>query len=182
VSPDEPDHAGDADEEPASEPDLSDELVVPDDLAELEGAATVAVVVTQLASAQALAAAGALHGLAIDAVDSSIGALAVCRSLSGDGPARVAGALSTVVSGVAVILLERREGQISARRWLDGNPGEELSAGLVLAGAPDVLEDLLLGTTTVADLPGSMTSVGLSRWRALRILASHARAARRSDS
>jgi hypothetical protein len=168
-------------QDPLGEPGDLGDIVIPDDLSALEGDATVAIVVTQVASAQALAAAGALNGLAIDAVDSPVGALAVCRSLSGDGPARVAAALSTVVAGVPVILLERREGQISACRWLNGEPGEDLPPGLVLGDAPEVLEDLLLGTVTVADLPGVVTSVGLSRWRAMRILASRARSTRRSE-
>ena len=43
----------------------------------------------------------------------------------------------------------------------------------------DVLEDLLLGTVVAADVPGVVSSVGLSRFRALRMLAASARANRR---
>ena len=49
----------------------------------------------------------------------------------------------------------------------------------MLSGAPEILEDLLLGTTTPADVDGVVTSVGLSRFRALRMLAASARARRR---
>lgn len=163
------------DEAPAGDP------ATPDDLSGLEEPVTLAVVLTQVASARALAAASALSGLAIDAVDSPVGALAVCRDLAGDGPAAAAGALSRAVKGVPVILLTRRGGQIAAHRWVDGVAGDDLPAGLVLDGAPEVLEDLMLGTTTVADLTGVVTSVGLSRWKAMRMLAAQARDARRSD-
>ena len=55
---------------------------------------------------------------------------------------------------------------------------EDLRAGLVMNGAPEVLEDLLLGTTAAADVPGMVSSVGLSRFRAMRMLAASARANR----
>ncbi len=152
---------------------------VPDDLSSLEEEVTLALVLTQVASAEALAAAGALHGLAIDAVDSPVGAIAVCRDRGGSGPATVASSLSATVKGVPVVLLLRRGGQVTAQRWLNGEPGDDLPAGLVLSDAPAIIEDLVLGTTTVADLSGTVTSVGVSRWKAMRMLAAQARSARR---
>jgi len=49
----------------------------------------------------------------------------------------------------------------------------------MLDGAPDELEDLMLGTRTVADFDGVVSSVGMSRLKAMRVLASAARRARR---
>ncbi len=49
----------------------------------------------------------------------------------------------------------------------------------MLSDAPEVLEDLLLGTTTPSEVDGMVSSVGLSRFRALRVLAASARANRR---
>jgi len=103
----------------------------------------------------------------------------VCRTTAGDGPAQAAGTISRLLRGVPVALLERREGQISATSWLDGDRGEDLAPGLVLGSAPEVLEDLLLGTTTPADIDGVVSSVGMSRLKAMRTLAAAARTARR---
>ncbi|MCR6491248.1 hypothetical protein [Cellulomonas sp. P24] len=162
------------------EGELPHDLEIPDDLSSLEEEVTRALVLTQVASAQALAAAGALNGLAIDAVDSPVGAIAICRDPAGTGPASVASVLSAAVKGVPVILLTRRGGQVAAQRWLDGQAGDDLPAGLVLSDAPAVLEDLVLGTTDAADVEGVVTSVGMSRWKAMRTLAAQARSARRA--
>jgi hypothetical protein len=49
-------------------------------------------------------------------------------------------------------------GQISAQRYVGGEPGEELAAGLVLAGADEVVEELLLGRRAASDVPGCVSS------------------------
>ena len=140
--------------------------------------ATVAVVVTPVAAPGPLAATCAMAGVPVDVVPSTVGALAVCRESSGLGPRQAAVAISRLLKGVPVVLLEKSGGRVAASRWMDGEQGEDLAAGLVLSGAPDVLEDLLLGTTTPADVDGVVSSVGLSRFRALRMLAASARANR----
>lgn len=156
-------------------PDDELDFTVPDDLSSLtEGSAqdppTVALVVTQVAAAAPLAAACALAGVEVDVVPSPVGALAVLRdpSAGADG----AEAITKLLKTVPAVLLERRSGQITATRWAGGRRGDELPAGLVLSDAPEVLEDLLLGTTTAAEVAGVVTSVGLSRWKAMRLLAS----------
>jgi len=162
------------------EGELPHDLEIPDDLSALEEDVTLALVLTQVASAPALAAAGALNGLAIDAVDSPVGAIAICRDRTGPGPAKVASVLSATVKGVPVVLLLRRGGQVTAQRWVDGEAGDDLPAGLVLSDAPAILEELVLGTSDVAGLSGTVTSVGISRWKAMRMLAAQARSARRT--
>ena len=154
-------------------------MSVPDDASSLLGEVGVALVVTPVANAQALAATCAIAKVAADVVPSPVGALAVCRVTAGTGPADAAGAVSQLLRGVPLVLLESREGQITASRWLDGARGDDLAPGLVLNDAPEVLEDLVLGTTTPADLDGVVSSVGMSRLKAMRVLASAARAARR---
>lgn len=150
-----------------------DEVVVPDDLSGLlDGTAevpSVALVVTQVAAPAPLAAACALAKVDVDAVPSTVGAIAVLRdpAAAGDG----AEAISRLLRALPVILLERREGQITATRWANGERGDELPAGLVLSDAPAVLEDLLLGAVAVADVAGVVSSVGMSRWQAMRALA-----------
>ncbi|MGW6132306.1 hypothetical protein ACWFNE_19960 [Cellulomonas sp. NPDC055163] len=162
-----------ADDDPGS--------TVPDDLASLTDPAaaeapTVTLVLTQVAAAAPLAAACALAGVAVDVVPSPVGALAVLRDPR-TGPDGAA-AISKLLKAVPVILLERRSGQITATRWAGGEKGDELPAGLVLSDAPAVLEDLLLGGASVGDVEGVVTSVGLSRWKAMRLLAQSARGAR----
>lgn len=154
-------------------------MSVPDDASSLLGEVAVALVVTPVASAEALAATCAIAKVAADVVPSPVGALAVCRVTTGDAPAAAAGAMSGLLRGVPLVLLESREGQITASRWLDGDRGDDLPAGLVLNDAPEVLEDLVLGSTTPADLDGVISSVGMSRLKAMRVLAAAARAARK---
>ena len=154
-------------------------MSVPDDASSLLGDVAIAVVVTPVANPEALAATCAIAKIGVDVVPSEAGALAVCRATGGDGPAQAAGTISRLLRGVPVVLLERREGQIAASGWLDGVRGEDLAPGLVLGSAPEMLEDLLLGTTAPADVDGVVSSVGMSRLKAMRTLAVAARTARR---
>ena len=141
---------------------------------------TAAVVLTQVAVPEALAAACALQRLPVDVVPTPIGALAWCRDTGEGAPAAVARAVSALLPAVPVLLLEQRDGQISASRWSAGAEGTVMSPGLVLEGAPAVVEQLLLGQTTAGDQPGVVTSVGMSRWRATRTLTAISRATRRA--
>jgi hypothetical protein len=152
---------------------------VPDDASALLGEVSVAVAVTPVASADALAATCAMAKIAMDAVPTDVGALAVLRVTAGDASAQAVGAISRLLRGVPIVLLERREEEIAASRWLDGDRDGDLAPGLVLGDAPEVLEDLMLGTTNPADLDGVVSSVGMSRLKAMRTLAATARANRR---
>lgn len=172
-------------------PDGTDDLSgvqIPDDLSglsafggETTSAPTLAIVLTQVAGAEPLAAACALAKVAGDVFATSVGAVLVCRDLAGGAPARDAAAVSQVVRGVPAILVERREGQLTAARFQDGTRGDDLPAGLVLDGAPSELEDLLLGATTLADLPEVLATDGISRLKAARLLGGFARKMRRSS-
>ncbi|WP_098454650.1 hypothetical protein [Sanguibacter antarcticus] len=131
----------------------------------------IAIILTQVATAEALAAACALSKIQVDAVTSPIGAYAVCRDASGDGPEALAKAVSTLVKTVPLVLVEMEGGQISAGQWQAGERTGDLAPGLVLDGAPHEFEDLLLGVTSVKDLDGVVSSSGISRWKAARSLA-----------
>ena len=144
-----------------------------------EPGAGVALVVTPVAAPGPLAATCAMAKVPVDVVPSTVGAIAVCRDTAGSGPRDAAVAVSRLLKGVPVVLLQRGEGRVDASRWLDGEEGEALAPGLVLGGAPEVLEDLLLGSVAASDVPGMVSSVGMSRFSALRLLAASARANRR---
>lgn len=161
---------------------------IPDDLSglspfggETASTPTLAIVLTQVAGAEPLAAACALAKVTGDVFATSVGAVLVCRDLTGDAPARDAAAVSQVVRGVPAILVERREGQLTAARFQDGARGDDLPAGLVLDGAPAELEDLLLGATSLADMPDVLPTDGISRLKAARLLGGFARKMRRSS-
>lgn len=131
----------------------------------------IAIILTQVATAEALAAACAMNKLVVDAVSSPLGAYAICRDTSAQAPAELARAVSALVKSVPLILFEAAGGQVKASQWQAGQRLGDMPAALVLDGAPHEFEDLLLGTTTVHDLPGVVSSAGMSRWKAMRALA-----------
>ena len=165
-------------------PDMPDGFEVPDDLSALTGTRKdpeLALLITQIAGAEPLAAASALAEVAVDAVGTDIGAIGVLPDTSGDAPDRAATAISRLVTGVPLVLVTRWGEQLTCVRYQDGNAEGELPPGLVLSGAPDVLEDLLTGQTAVADLPGVVPSSSISRFKAMRMLAETARKARKKS-
>ncbi|MDO8107444.1 hypothetical protein Q6348_09575 [Isoptericola sp. b441] len=141
---------------------------------------TLALVLTQVAEAGPLAAACALAKVEVDAAPTPVGAVAVCRRTARGEPEQAAEAISRLLSNTPVLLVVRRDGALVASRWRGGTAADEVAPGLLLDGAPPELEGLLVGTVAVTDLDGVVSSVGLSRWRATRMLASAARAARRA--
>lgn len=143
-------------------------------------AGVVAVVLTQVAAAGPLAAACALAGVEVDAAPTPVGAVAVCRRTEPGEPERAAEAISRLLSNTPVLLVVRRDGALAATRWTGGAATTEVAPGLVLDGAPAELEGLLVGAVAVDGLDGVVSSVGMGRWRATRVLASAARAARTS--
>lgn len=175
-APDDPadgrDGTGAGDEGAVADPDAA-AVTVPDDpsaLLEPQEAPSVALVLTQVAVPGALAAACALAKVDVDVVPTPVGAVAVLRDPAA-GAAAVQ-AISQLLRAVPVVLMERREEQISATRWAGGAEQGTLPPGLVLSDSPAALEDLLLGSVQPSQLEGVVSSVGMSRWRAMRLLAS----------
>jgi hypothetical protein len=153
--------------------DLPDDLQVPDDLSSLlDGSSeepSVVLLLTPVAQAAPLAATCVIAKVDADVVLSDVGAIAVLRQRAA-GRAGAA-AVSQLLRQVPIVLLERREGQISATRWVGGSQqGDNLPPGLVLSDAPAVLEDLLLGSVEIGSLDGVVSTTGLSRWKALRMI------------
>lgn len=145
-----------------------------------DGLAPVAVVLTQVAVAEALAGACALEKVPVDVLPTEIGCLAVCRSTAEGDPEVAARVISAALGATdtPVVLLVQRAGQMSASMWHDGNPTKQLSPALALDGAPAVVERLLLGQVRAAELPGVVTSAGVGRFGTLRLLGVAAKARR----
>lgn len=168
----------------AHDDDALDGVEIPDDLSSLTGTAVpdLVALVTQIAGAEPLAAACSLAQVEADVVATDVGAVAVLRDGAGEAPAHAAAALTTLVKGVPLVLVERRGEQLTMTRWADGAAGDRLAPGLVLGGAPEALEDLLTGTTSLADLDGVVASTSISRWKAMRLLTSAARRAKKDGA
>jgi hypothetical protein len=154
---------------------------------------TLALVLTPFASAQALATLCGLAGMTVDVVPTARGAVAVravempdepddewdISALVGDDVPAEARELAAAISRTTrheVVLVTARlaqdsgveaglSGQISAQRYAAGEPGDEIPGGLVLASADDVVEDLLLGRRSVAQVPGHVNSRSVTRGR-----------------
>ncbi|GAB3094591.1 hypothetical protein [Isoptericola nanjingensis] len=178
----------DPDRHPDPQPDLPDDLPegfeIPDDLSGLDGASAdpeLAVLITQIAGAEPLAAACSLAELDVDAAPTPVGALAILRDTSDGAPARAAAAISKLVAGVPLVLVTRQGEQLTCVRYADGEAEGELPPGLVLGGAPEALEDLVTGQLTVADLPGVVPSSSIGRFKAMRMLTGAARKARKKQ-
>lgn len=153
--------------------DLPDDFEVPDDLSSLLDGTTeepsVALLLTPVAQAAPLAATCVLAKVDADVVLSDVGAIGVLRAPAAARAA--AAAVSQLLRQVPIVLMERREGQITATRWMGGaQQGDNLPPGLVLSDAPPVLEDLLLGSVEVGSLDGVVPTEGISRWKALRMI------------
>lgn len=158
-------------------------------------AGAVAVVLTPLAAAEDLAALISLRGVSAEVVETSSGALVWLslptsqrdefEALLGDErpiPAdadRLARQMSVIIGHGVVLLMSWLEdgdvepgvsGQITARRYYRGEPDEALPAGLLLAGFDEVVEDLLLGRITPADVEEAKKARTTSRMAALRHL------------
>ena len=144
-----------------------------------DGLPDAAVVLTQVAVAEGLAAACAMSKVPVDAVPTEIGAIAACRSTGVGDPERAAEVISRLLQNTPVVLITQRGGQMTASRWTQGSQDEEVSPALMLDGAPPEVEQLLLSQIAAADLPGTVSSVEMSRWKAMRVLAAAAKAGRR---
>ena len=158
-------------------------------------AVKVAVVMTPLNRADGLAGMCALMGLDCTVVPSSSGAFAVKRFVSAHSDwdvaellggsdsepaeaAELAAQLSRLSRTGAVLMTadlatdvgieSGLSGTITARHFTNGQPGEEASAGLLLASMDQVVEDLLLCAIDADDVPGAVRSSEIKAPRAMR--------------
>ena len=158
-------------------------------------AVKVAVVMTPLNRADGLAGMCSLMDLDCTVVPSSSGAFAVKRFVSAHSDwdvaellggsdsepaeaAELAAQLSRLSRAGAVLMTadlatdvgieSGLSGTITARHFANGQPGEEASAGLLLASMDQVVEDVLLGVIDADDVPGAVKSSEIQAPRAMR--------------
>ena len=158
-------------------------------------AVKVAVVMTPLNRADGLAGMCSLMDLDCTVVPSSSGAFAVKQFVSAHSDwdvaellggsdsepaeaAELAAQLSHLSRAGAVLMTadlatdvgieSGLSGTITARHFTNGQPGEEASAGLLLASMDQVVEDILLGVIDADDVPGAVKSSEIQPPRAMR--------------
>ena len=139
----------------------------------------IAVLVTPVADARALAGICVLSGAMALAIPTETGALALLEDLEGEAPARAAQAAAELIAPFPVLLVTKAAGQLKASRYQEGQSASEVPAGLVVAGASGTLEDLLVGAVPPSELPGTVSSRGVSRTKAMMWLTGGARRGRR---
>ena len=131
-----------------------------------------ALIVTRLASAELLAAFCQLSDISAACIGANQGAVAVLKNLNGDGPEAAAKDLTTVVSGMAVILAVNRADKLEVAMYVQGEAGQSF--------APPVL--FMLGIVTLNQLKTQgfevVDSAGLDHDQAMQILANHTRRGR----
>ena len=76
-------------------------------------------------------------------------------------PATAVQILSRFLRRADVLLLVRSQGQVQAERWRGGVLHDSPAPGLLLAGLPSAVEDLLLSNAPASELDGAVSSVGL---------------------
>ena len=158
-------------------------------------AVKVAVVLTPLASAEALASLCAMSDLDCTVVPSRSGAFAVKEFVSAHAEwdvsellggadtepaeaAELASALSRL-SRAGVVLMTADlatdvgiesglSGTITARGYVGGQAGQDAAAGLLLASMDQEVEDVLLGVTRAEDIKGAVKSSEVKPGRAMR--------------
>lgn len=158
-----------------------------DELAGLLGnKAKAAVIITRIASAQLLAAFCQLSDISADCIGSPEGAIAVLSHLDGDSPEAAARDITTVVSGMSVILAVNRADKLEATLYLQGKPTQTFAPPILFSATPSFVEDLMLGISDLNALHQqgieSMSSSELSHDDAMHILADHTKFGRNGSS
>jgi hypothetical protein len=162
------------------EPPLTVEDVLTD-TAEEDTEPTVAVIATSVVTAKALAGVIRLgreartDGIDIPTgtrtLDTSTGAIAA-GPLAEAAAHDLAAITSAALQRNGIVLFWRRGDRMTATRYKNGQRGEDISPAIVLGAVADVVEELLLGATDLAELGEGLDPSALSRAEALEWIAS----------
>ena len=166
------------DDEPLTVEDvLSDASAAPEE----DDVPTIAVVATSVATAKALAGVIRLgreartDGIDIPAgtasFDTGTGAVAV-GALTETAAHDLAAITSTALQRNGIVLFWRRGDRMTATRYKNGERGEDISPAIVLGAVDDLVEELLLGATSIEELGEGLDPAALTRAEALEWIAS----------
>lgn len=115
-------------------------------------AGDLAILLTQVANGQALAALCALSGAKGRVIEITGGTVAVLDDASPEALDKAAAAVSSFAKGAPLVSIDRRGGQLTAWSYYDGVQGKKQPPGLLLSEAPSVVIALVTGTQTMDDL------------------------------
>jgi hypothetical protein len=141
--------------------------------------AKTAVIITRLTSPQLLAAFCQISDISAQCVGSEQGAVAILRNLDGDGPEAAAKDITTVVSGMPVILAVNRADKLEATLYVEGESGQTFAPPVLFTSTASFVEDLMLGITDLDGLRDTgltiVDSAGLDHDGAMKVIAEHTR-------
>jgi hypothetical protein len=148
---------------------------------ELEGIlgnkAKAAVLITPLQQPELLSAFCVLAGVSAYCIGATQGAVAVLKDLEGSSPEGAAKDLTTVISGLSVVLAVNRADKLEAKLWINGEQGSDFAPPLLFMNVAEFVEDYMIGSTDLAGLKTSgltiVDSGEMTRGEALKVIASH---------
>ncbi|MBT1165133.1 hypothetical protein [Bifidobacterium felsineum] len=144
--------------------------------------AKIALIVTRIAAADLLAAFCQLSDISAECIGSNQGAVAVLKNLDGDGPEAAAKDLTTVVSGMAVVLAVNRADKLEATMYMQGEAGQTFAPPVLFNSTPRFVEDLMLGIVPLVQLKSQgfevVNSAELDHDKAMEIIAKHTKQGR----
>lgn len=139
--------------------------------------AKMALLVTRVASADLLAAFCQLSDISAACIGANQGAVAVLKNLDGDAPEAAAKDLTTVVSGMVVILAVNRADKLEVSMVMQGQVEQTFAPPVLFSSTPRFVEDLMLGIVNMSQLKTQgfevVDSADLDHERAMQILADH---------
>ena len=144
--------------------------------------AKMALIVTRIASADLLAAFCQLSDISAACIGANQGAVAVLKNLDGDAPEAAAKDLTTVVSGMVVILAVNRADKLEVSMIMQGQVGQTFAPPVLFSSTPRFVEDLMLGIVSLNQLRTQgfevVESADLDHDQAMQILADHTKRGR----
>jgi hypothetical protein len=165
------------------------ESVPPDDLsafddpleAELEGIlgdkAKAAMLITPLQQPELLSAFCVLADVSAYCIGAEQGAVAVLKNLAGSSPEAAAKDLTTVISGLSVVLAVNRADKLEAKLWMNGEQGSDFAPPILFMNVAEFVEDFMIGSTDLDGLKANGLTVvdsgAMSRGEALKVIAAH---------
>ena len=147
--------------------------------------AKAAMILTRLTSAELLAAFCQVTDIAAQCVAGELGAVAVLRNLEADAPERAARELTTIVSGLVVVLAVNRADKLEATMYTHGEAGQSFVPPVLFASTASYVEDLMLGISTMDDLRQSglhtVDSADYDHQLAMQVIARYTQMGRSAD-
>lgn len=142
-----------------------------------------AALLTPIPNGKVLAALLAVNGLKGRVLENSAGTLAVLDDASDRSLHSAAGIISSFAKERPLVALVRRDGQITAWRYMGGERGDTQAPGLILNEAPGVVSTIMSGAQTMDDIaathPDKVFDAHMGRFAAFRQLRSSATMAKR---